>query len=356
MMRAACLIAGLLAASLGSAVPAGSEQLRIATWNIAMTRKGPGLLLRDMMRGKDAQIAAAVQVIAALDADVLVLTAFDYDRGDMALDAFSALLAEGGAPYPHHFALPPNSGIPTGLDLDGDGLRGGPRDAQGYGRFPGSGGMAILSRLPVEAGMARDLSGLLWRDLPDGIPPPLAGTAGIQRLSSTGHWIVPVLLPQGGRLNILCWYATPPVFDGPEDRNGRRNHDETALWLRLIEGRLAVDPPARPFVIAGDANLDPQDGDGLPDALDALLSSPAVQDPRPAGAARRKDRGQKGDPALDTALFDGIGGLRLDYVLPSSDVKVIASGVMWPKATDPLAGEVAAASRHRPVWVDLDLP
>ncbi|MFT4151578.1 MAG: endonuclease/exonuclease/phosphatase family protein [Paracoccaceae bacterium] len=323
---------------------------------MALDRKGPGLLLRDIAGGKDAQIAAIGRVAAALNADVLILTAFDYDRGGVALDAFAAALAQAGAAYPHRFALAPNSGVPTRLDLDGDGLRGGPRDAQGYGLFPGNAGMAILSRLPVDRAGARDLSRLLWRDLPDGIPPPLAQDAGVQRLSTTGHWIVPLLLPDGRSLRLLTWYATPPVFDGEEDRNGRRNHDEAALWLRLLEGQLPVPPPAPPFVIAGDANLDPEDGEGRPEALRALLAHPGLQNPAPRGTHRRVEPGTSGDPALDTALYDEIGGLRVDYILPSADLTVAAAGVLWPPEGDPLAADLAAASRHRPVWVDLVLP
>ena len=65
----------------------------------------------------------------------------------------------------------------------------------GYGRFPGQGGMAILSRLPIKAPLARDFSDFLWRDLPgsqiDATALP-AGAAEILRLSTTGHWDVPL--------------------------------------------------------------------------------------------------------------------------------------------------------------------
>lgn len=296
-------------------------------------------------------------MIVALDADILLLTGFDYDAGNAALDAFAMALMQAGADYPHRFALRPNSGVPTGLDLDGNGRLGEARDAQGYGRFPGAEGMALLSRLPLETALATDLSAMLWRDLPDAIPPPMPdAVAEIQRLSSTGHWILPVALPDGGRLNLLMWDATPPVFDGPEDRNGRRNHDETAVWSRLLEGRLPVAAPAPPFVIMGDASLDPADGDGLPDALLALMAHPLVQDPGPHGSHGRAEPAHDGDPALDTALYDGIGGLRVDYVLPSADLAVMAAGVMWPAPDQPLSGVLAQASRHRPVWVDVTLP
>ncbi|MCX7646942.1 MAG: endonuclease/exonuclease/phosphatase family protein [Rhodobacteraceae bacterium] len=348
----------------------------MATWNAELTRPGPGLLLRDIEGGRDAQVAAAVAVIAAAAPDVLLLTGIDYDHGLEALDALAGLLAAAGQDYPHRFALRPNTGRASGLDLDGDGRAGGPGDAQGFGRFAGQGGMALLSKLPLAAAEARDFSAFVWRDLPgallprraDGDPFPSEAAAAVQRLSTTGHWAVPVVLPGGGRLTLLAWHATPPVFDGPEDRNGRRNHDEAAFWLRLIEGDLpGAAPPAPPFVLIGDANLDTADGEGRPEALAALLGHPMLTDPAPAsagGAAAAAEQGganlrHRGPPALDTADWPddpGPGNLRVDYVLPSRDLAVLGAGVLWPEPADPLAAAVAAASRHRLVWVDLALP
>ncbi len=335
-----------------------ADTLRIATWNAGLSRPGPGLLLDRIDRGSDPQVVAAIKVIAALDADVLLLTGVDFDTRRVALTALAAKLAEAGAPYPHVFALPPNAGLPTGLDLDHNGRAGDPRDAMGYGAFQGQGGLALLSRLPVRAEAAQDYSGFLWADLPDALlPPDLSPEAkAIQRLSSVSHWQVDVALPGGGRLGVLAFAATPPVFDGVEDRNGRRNHDEAAFWRHLLDGAQPFAPPASPFVLLGDANLDPIDGDGRPAALQALLADPRLQDLRPKGDHRRKEPGQNGDPALDTAFYPGgPGGLRLDYVLPSADLRVAGSGVLWP-ADGPLAETLAQASRHRPVWVDIDLP
>jgi hypothetical protein len=67
----------------------------------------------------------------------------------------------------------------------------------------------------------------------------------------------------------------------------------------------------------------------------------------------------RGDPARDTADwpddFGAPGNLRVDYVLPSSDWRILGAGVWWPEAGE--EAEVAsAASRHRMVWVDVELP
>lgn len=338
----------------------------MATFNADLTRKGPGLLLRDILTGEDPQVEAAAGVIAAAAPDVILLTGIDYDLDGVALAAFAARIAAAGGGYPHRFTARPNTGMATGLDLDGDGRPGGPGDAQGFGRFAGEGGMAVLSRLPL--GQAADYSALLWRDLPGNL---MAGAglaeevAAVQRLSTTGHWAVPVDLPGGGQITLLAWLATPPVFDGPEDRNGRRNHDEAAFWLRLLDGDLPFAPPAAPFVLLGDANLDPVDGEGRVEALAALLADPRVQDLRPesAGAAAAAAQGganarHKGPAALDTADWPddpGPGNMRVDYVLASGGLVVEGAGVWWP-ASGAAADQAAAASRHRLVFVDIRLP
>jgi hypothetical protein len=337
------------------ATAAAADPLRIATWNVGLDRSGPGLLVQALAKGEDPQIAAVVRVLAALDADVILLTGVDYDRGGVALGLLADEMAKVGATYPHRIAFRPNTGTQTGLDVDGNGRAGDPRDAQGFGLYAGHGGMAILSRLPLDAAAARDFSAFLWRDLPGGLSQDAEGLAAVQRLATTGFWDVPVILPDG-RLHLLAWHATPPVFDGPEDRNGRRNHDEAAFWRLFLDDALPMPPPEAPFVLLGDGNLDPADGDGLREGMTALLTHPALQDPTPRGAHGRSEPAHRGDAALDTALYDDIGGLRLDYVLPAAELRVLASGVLWPPAEDPLLADLIAASRHFPVWVDVALP
>lgn len=331
---------------------AHADTLRIATYAAPLSREGPAILLRDLRKGEDPQINAIVSVIAQATPDVLVLTDFDYDLDGLALDTFAQILRGAGADYPYRFAALPNTGMQTGLDLDGDGFAGGARDGQGYGRFSGDGGLAILSRHPIDVANFRDLSGLLWRDLAgavlpqvDGAPFPSQAALAVQRLSTSGHWMIPVLVPDAPPLTLMAWSATPPVFDGDEDRNGLRNRDELRLWENLI----ADEAPAR-FVVIGNANLDPVDGQGHTGAMAAFLQNPAIQDPAPRseGAARAADPTHGGDPATDTADWDSDipGNLRVSYVLPSADWTVLDAGVFWPD-DDKTAGP------HHLVWVDL---
>ena len=137
-------------------------------------------------------------------------------------------------------------------------------------------------------------------------------------------------MPGGGVLRLMTWHATTPAFDGPEDRNGRRNHDETAFWSALLAGNLTFAPPEVPFLLIGQANSDPAKGDGRPDAIRALLANPMLQDVLPPG---------------DTVDYGGtIGALRVAYILPSSGLAITDSGI----------GGASDASRHRPIWVQID--
>lgn len=360
MSRAGILL-GLFLLCLISA-PLRAEPVRVASFNTELRRDGPGLLLRDLQRGEDDQVAAVVDVIVRADADVLALQGVDWDYEGRALATLATRLEAAGAPYPYRLALRPNSGLASGLDLDGDGQIGGPGDAQGFGSFTGQGGMAVLSRFPIRVEEVTDFSALLWRNLPgallpihpDGRPFPSAQVQAAQRLSSTGHWVVPIALPDGGTLVLLTFHAGPPVFDGEEDRNGRRNHDEVLFWKRYLDGAFGAAPQGG-FVIAGDANLDPQDGDGRHGAIRALLEDARIKDPRPAsvGGAQAGDQGHAGPDRLDTVDWAGPGRLRVDYVLPAAGWTVTGSGVLWPGAAGPLRDAVLRASRHRLVWVDL---
>lgn len=267
-------------------------------------------------------------MIQAANPDILALQDMDYDGNQLAIAALADVLG-----YPHHLALRPNTGRLTGVDLDGDGRTDGPRDAHGYGRFNGQGGMALLSRYPL--GAVQDFSAMLWLDLPGNTAADVTPEAAlpILRLHTVGAWDVEVLTPNGP-LHILMSHATPPVFDGPEDRNGLRNADEVRFWHLYLD-----DTPPAHFAYMGTLNIDPQRGEGLRGPLIDLLSHPAVQNPVPDGPTADWD-----EPVP--------GNLRVDYLLPSRNLSVTDAGVLWP--TDgTLVEAVEEASDHRLVWVDV---
>lgn len=312
-------------------------------------------MLRDIGRG-DPQVAAVAEILAELRPDILLLTALDHDLELLTLTALRDKIAEAGPSYPYLFAPPQNAGRDSGVDLDGDERLQEPEDALGFGFFSGQGSNALLSAFPIDAEAAKDFTALLWRDLPGaligGAELSEAAQAAIP-LSSTAHWVVPIDTPDA-RLHVLAFSAAPPVFDGPEDLNGRRNHDEVTFWRHYLDGAFGAVPDH--ITLMGNANLDPVDGEGRFEAIQSLLSDPRLQDPRPADpvAAEEANPEHTGDPKLDTANWDDPvpGNLRVDYILPGSNLRVLASGTIWPAP-----GSLAAkASRHAIVWVDLDWP
>lgn len=363
--------------SAGGVPGPGAGVIRIATFNIQE------LSLEKVMAQDppSAQVQAAAAILRMLRPDILVLQEVDHVvEGSLPLDAVVEAFqsrhleaeGEGGAPlrYPWRFVAPSNTGRLSGLDLDGDGVVADPsalgtdshgQDSWGYGRYPGQYAMALLSRFPVDSVAARTFQTFLWRDLPGhNIPPdffsPEAEAA--LRLSSKSHWDVPVQTPAGA-LHLWVSHPTPPAFDGPEERNRRRNFDEIAFWVHYLEGDSALydDRGVRggwngaPFVVAGDLNADPAHdtyrfGGSAP--MDRLLGHPAIQDPE---SFTRSPVG-----GLNTAPF--LGGRRVDYVLADARLRVVDGGVYWPDPQDDPEGAALAevASDHRLVWIDVALP
>jgi hypothetical protein len=365
-------------------------RLRIATFNVAMGLEAPGALSEALASGTDPRLLQVTEILQRVRPDILLLNEFDYDP---TIDAAALLndrylaTGQGGQAairYPYHFRTPVNTGVDSGLDLDGDGAVGGPGDAWGFGRFPGQYGMLLLSHFPLRTDQARTFTRFPWSALPgarrpalpDGEPFYADETWNALRLSSKSHW--DIVADVGGRvLHVLAFHPTPPVFDGPEDRNGRRNFDEIRFWRDYTDpdtaaGFIVDDAGARgglepgaPFVIAGDFNADPQDGDAVPGAVGQLLEAAWIDTqcrPESSGAAEatRQQGGvnlqHAGDPAADTADFDDrhTGNLRLDYILPSRGLAVNGCGVFWPAVAEQ-GHDLVSASDHRLVWLDIGL-
>ena len=95
-------------------MPAASlaEPVRIAVLNAGLSRGGPGLLLRDFLRGDDPQVMAAARIIGVVRPDILLLLGFDHDAENRALTAFRAALRGDGLDYPHSYSPLQNAGLP----------------------------------------------------------------------------------------------------------------------------------------------------------------------------------------------------------------------------------------------------
>lgn len=308
-------------------------------------------------------------MIARVKPDIILITNFDYDLLLLGAQAFADHVSALGWDMPFVFAYAPNTGIRTGHDINGDGYDSGPRDMQGYGTFPGQGGMVLLSKHPANEARSEDFSGMLWRDLPGNTQSDASRLADTQRLASVGQWRVRYDIGSHF-LDVLVWHAGTPAFDDDSGRNARRNGDENRFWLSYLNGEVGKPPETDQFVLLGTSNLDPDDGLGRRDIMRALLDHPALQDPGPESDGARQaaigDGGanarHKGDPARDTADFGdapGPGNLRVDYLLPASALAVGNSGVFWPAANSAdhalISGRDKSRSWHGIVWADLVL-
>jgi hypothetical protein len=325
----------------------GPEPVRVATFNASLNRFNAGDLGTELAAvagggAPGAQLGAVLDIIAINDPDILLINEFDYQSGN------GALMAQITG-YPYSFEAPSNTGVPSGVDLDGSGSVGGPNDAFGFGFFPGQFGMLVLSKYEIVD--VRTFQNFLWKDMPGALLPTNPDGSSfysdealdIFRLSSKSHWDVTIDVGARG-LHFLVSHPTPPVFDGPEDRNGTRNFDEIRFWADYISpstsGYMLLESPRV------NAEVTPS-------------SEGAVQQAELQGGINDD---HLGDPAFDTADFSDStpGNLRADYVLPSKQLRLVDAGVFWPLADDPSFSLVGVfpfpSSDHRLVWIDVTVP
>jgi hypothetical protein len=371
------------------------EPVRFATFNASLNRNNAGDLATELSASGSTQPDVIAEIIQRARPDVLLINEFDYDPAALALFQANYLaVAHGTADpieYPYTFIAPSNTGVFSGFDYDNSGAAGDfvPNDSYGFGFFPGQYGMAVLSKYPIDYAAIRTFQFFKWKDMPGALlPEDPPGTPWYTpgpeldsfRLSSKSHWDVPIEI--GNKtVHFLVSHPTPPVFDGPEDRNGTRNHDEIRFWADYVgpgkdrgsyiyddDGKYGGLKPGSMFVIAGDQNSDPLDGDSIPGSAQLLLDNPRINTkvtptspggPQQAALQGGANDAHLSDPAFDTADFaDGSpGNLRADYVLPSKNLQITDGAVFWPKSTDPLFPLVGTfpfpSSDHRLVWVDV---
>lgn len=387
-----------------AAAQTDSLALRVMTYNIEDVRTAD---LRDPDQPRLKKAAAYIQ---RLRPDILLINEITYDQpGDPGfvegetpgqnaarfVEAFlSVSQGEGLEPIQYHTYMPPtNTGEASGLDLDNNGEvitavpeipptnpdgSPGPQtpegrayggDAWGFGMFPGQYGMALFVRdgLDIVEDDIRTFRLLPWQTMPDAQVPVDPATEApwyddaewaAFRVSSKTHMDVPVRLPNGTNVHILASHPTPPAFDGPERRNVLRNAAEIRFWndyldqaayIRDDAGNAAPFDSTASFVILGDLNADPDEGNSTDPIKRWLLTHPRVQgtlDPQ------ADSTGLAAYPNLDPDDTAG-WGLRVDYVLPSVNLRVRDTGVWRPVGAD-TAG--VAVSDHFPVWLDIVVP
>jgi len=381
----------------------GLQTLRVATFNASLNRSEAGELIDDLSTPDDAQVQAVAEIIQRANPDILLVNEFDFDEEGEAAELFQdnylSVSQNGVYPveYPYVYVAPSNTGIASGFDLDNNGEivtnpgePGYGGDAFGFGDFPGQYGMVVYSKYAIAEDQVRTFQNFLWKDMPGALLPVDPETEApwyseeeleVFRLSSKSHWDIPIEV-NGETIHVLASHPTPPVFDGPEDRNGTRNHDEIRFWADYItpgEGDYIYDDAGNmgglsegsQFVMMGDQNADPYDGDSVDGAIWQMLENPWVNPsftPASEGGVEATERqgganlNHIGNPAFDTGDFNpnGSGNLRVDYVLPSQNTPIFDGAVVWPTSDDPLfdlvgPGFPAVSSDHRMVWKDIAL-
>ncbi|NND72420.1 MAG: endonuclease/exonuclease/phosphatase family protein [Rhodothermales bacterium] len=375
-----------------------SDVVRVVTYNIEDIRTD------DLTGNIRPRLVEAATTIQTLSPDILLINEMTYDMLDpegVRPGQNAARFAEKylsrewipGVPGIQYSTWMPstNTGITSGYDLDNDGTvvtrypqiaqsdeAGNPprqtaaerafgNDSWGFGTFPGQYGMALFVRegLRIDSSRILTFQSYRWSDLPDAFQPVddfgnpwySEDEWKAMRLSSKNHIIVPVEFPDGRQLKVVAAHPTPPAFDGSEMRNKKRNHDEIRLLKEILQpdSRIISDQGVTGaikrgdlYVVMGDLNSDPDEGSSFGNPiLNQLLESGLVDSAlTPVAHDSTLSYYPNLDPD-DTAQW----GLRVDYVLPSPNLEVAASGIMRTRATDGIE-----VSDHFPVWVDLRIP
>ncbi|KKO48964.1 endonuclease [Arsukibacterium sp. MJ3] len=376
----------------GAAMANTATEVRLATFNVSMESSNylpPGatgdntVLATILVNGDNPQIKNIAAIIQRVRPDVLLLNEFDYiAMPEFGIQAFIKnylnQAQQGSEPidYPYFYYSTVNTGQPSPFDLDNNGKATGVgADAWGFGFYPGQYGMVILSKYPINTGQVRTFQHFKWQDMPNFMPTikadgsPWYSKAAWQQfpLSSKSHWDVPLLI-NGKTVHILASHPTPPVFDGEENRNGIRNHDEIRFWLDYLnpaEAGYIYDDNGKTggltdnsrFVLLGDLNASADgDGDAISTAIKALVSHHRInQSFTPASKG-----GAENTPELFHAKYHTASWrMRADYVLASDfGFNIKDGGVFWPAKDDadyPLVGSRGASSDHKLVWLTLAL-
>lgn len=359
--------------------PKAQGDLRVATFNVSLYRATEGALSRDLQTSADPQIKNIAEAIQRARADIILLNEFDYVADGSAIENFKKNYLQvshnGSQPidYPYHYIAPSNTGVDSGHDLNNDGNLGEPDDAFGYGTYPGQYSMAVLSKYPIDHDKVRTFQKFLWKDMPQALLPIDPQTnkpwyneeeTQVLRLSSKNHCDVPIDV-NGEVIHLLISHPTPPVFDGEEDRNGKRNHDEVRFWYDYIHPELSgyiYDDKGtqggfsgKQFVVMGDLNASPTERDAIKAAINKLISSNKTHDFVP-----KSKGGEQNDPGNEYSPAHTAGWkLRVDYVLPSSlGFKVRTGQVFWPTEQGKyyrLINSPELSSDHRLVYIDLQI-
>ena len=325
----------------------GSQRIRLGQFN-----------LREMSTDKlvdpaDEQANAAAEILARFAPDIVSVNelqfdlqdtptpgmpgaspatargSFDVEGADNARRLAERIAAAGGADiYPHTLLFFGNSG----LWWEGDTLGEDWYLLRGWGEFRGRFNTAVLSRFPILVDQVRVITELAWQDVPGNCIAQMESEIGIGvpagfPLFEKALHIVPIQIGDQV-LDLILHHPVTPAFD---PINPYRNHDELLALRLLLDGELPGEAPLSAdakFVILGDLNADPDDGDGIPGSIQQILDHPSVVSSFPAGSGTAGHNGQHNSYLSGCGRDDGSTvddptvkfQLQLDYILPSTTV------------------------------------
>lgn len=393
----ASIFCSLVMSSKGMTVETPTN-LRVATFNVSMealnyaeqtkqdTVNIKGDELSDALQNNHQQIKNIAEIIQRVNPDIILLNEFDRvdDSATNIRYFINKYLSKSqnnqqAINYPYFYQGAVNTGVEVNGDLNHDGISNQlPADTHGFGHFVGHYGMALLSKYPIDEKAIRTFQKFKWHHMPNALKPIIPETHQpwytedtwqALRLSSKSHWDIPIKV-NDKTIHILASHPTPPVFDGPENRNGNRNHDEIRFWFDYIneeQGAYIYDDKQhkgalkanRRFIIVGDQNASSVEGGAVittdSQGITALLNSEKIQDPLPTSLGGKNHSSENTNGIHHTANW----AMRADYVLPSTFGLIIKkSGIFWPKKNEDtyrLIENRQTSSDHRLVWLDVEL-
>jgi alkaline phosphatase D len=154
-----------------------SPSVRFATFNTSLYGLRAGDVAASLDDPSWSHAVGVASILQRVRPDVVLLNEIDADQAvvERLRDGFLAVSQDGLDPldYPYVYVAPSNTGVHSGIDLNGDGVLTPDRegtddyanDSFGYGVYEGQYGFAVLSRYPLDT--PRTFQTFLWADLPD---------------------------------------------------------------------------------------------------------------------------------------------------------------------------------------------
>lgn len=375
-------VGGLGATSGAGGAPPGTVRVRLAHFNVRE------LSTDKLLDAADEQASAAAEILGRFDADIVSINEIQYDiQGIPSLSMPGAPATatpggfDGGADnarrladrvaaagategYAHTLLTVGNSGF----YWEGSGgsqwfvLR-------GWGEYEGRFNTAVLSRYPILGDQVRVIADFAWESLPGNTIAQMQSEIGESvpagfPLFEKSLNVVPIQIDDEV-VHLVMLHPVAPAFD---PINTYRNFDELQGLRMFLDGTLPGVPglpDGAKFVVVGDLNADPEDGDSFDTAVSQILTHPSLATPVFPTAA-----GSKGLNGPFNTYLSGCGRddgstvsdpttrfqLQLDYILPSATIGApLASFLFFPDHLSARADFDLAcrASDHRMLYLDL---